>query len=54
MVNAPFRIPELPIPAIARPTINIIEEVAMPQINDPNSKIAKNVIKVHYICLVKG
>jgi hypothetical protein len=47
MVKAPFMIPEVPIPAIARPTINIFDEVATPQINEPNSKIAKNTMKVH-------
>lgn len=47
IVKAPFRIPELPIPATARPTISIIDELAMPQSNEPSSKMAKNVIKVH-------
>jgi hypothetical protein len=47
MIKAPFRIPEVPIPATARPTINILEDWATPQINEPNSKIAKNVMNVH-------
>jgi hypothetical protein len=47
MVKAPFRIPEVPIPATARPTINIFEEVDTAQINEPNSKRAKKAMKVH-------
>jgi hypothetical protein len=49
IVKAPFRIPEVPIPAIVRPTINIFDEVDTPQINEPNSKRAKKAIKVHCI-----
>jgi hypothetical protein len=49
MVKAPFKIPEVPIPATARPIINILEEMAMPQIKEPNSKMAKKAMKVHYI-----
>jgi hypothetical protein len=47
IVNAPFKIPEVPIPATARPIINILEEVATPQIKEPNSKMAKKDMKVH-------
>lgn len=47
MTMAPFRIPEVPIPAIARPTINIFEEVATAHIKEPNSKTAKKPMKVH-------
>lgn len=47
IVKAPFKIPEFPIPAIARPKINIIEEVETAQINEPNSKRAKKTMKVH-------
>jgi hypothetical protein len=47
MVKAPFRIPAVPIPATARPTINIFEEVARPQIKEPISKMPKNAMKVH-------
>jgi hypothetical protein len=47
MVKAPFSIPDVPIPATARPTINIFEEVAKAQINDPSSKSAKKARKVH-------
>lgn len=47
MVSAPFNMPEVPIPATARPAISILEELAMAQIKEPNSKTAKKVIKVH-------
>jgi hypothetical protein len=47
IVNAPFKIPEVPIPATARPIINILEVVATPQIKEPNSNMAKKVMKVH-------
>ncbi len=47
MTNAPFMIPEVPIPAIARPTMKVFEEVATPHINEPNSKRAKKDMKVH-------
>ena len=36
----PFRIPDAPEPAIARPTINIVELLDTPQTKDPNSKTA--------------
>ena len=48
MIVAPFIIPEVPIPATARPTINIFEDVASAHIKDPNSKMAKNTMKVHW------
>jgi hypothetical protein len=38
IVKAPFRIPEVPIPATARPTIKIFEEADTAQINEPSSK----------------
>jgi hypothetical protein len=47
MVKAPFRIPEVPIPATARPTISIFEELDTPQINEPSSKSTKKARKVH-------
>ena len=47
MTIAPFKIPEVPIPATARPTINIFEEVATAHIKDPSSKMAKKAMKVH-------
>ena len=42
----PFNIPEVPNPATALPTINIVEETARPHNREPNSKStrkAKNV-----------
>lgn len=47
MIKAPFMIPEVPIPATARPTINIFEEVATAHIKDPTSKMKKKAMKVH-------
>jgi hypothetical protein len=44
IVSAPFPTPALPMPAIALPTINMLDEVATPHINDPNSKSARNVM----------
>jgi len=47
MTIAPFRIPEVPIPATTRPTINIFEEVATAHIKEPSSKKAKKLRNVH-------
>ena len=47
MFMAPFNIPEDPIPATARPIINIFEELATPQINEPISNRAKKERNVH-------
>lgn len=47
MVKAPFRMPEVPTPATALPTISMVEETASPQRRDPSSKMAKKVKKVH-------
>jgi len=47
MVKAPFRIPEVPIPAIARPPMNILDELAKAVTKDPTSKRAKKAMKVH-------
>jgi len=44
---APFRMPEVPKPAITRPPINIPEEFATPQIKEPNSKTTKKLRNVH-------
>jgi hypothetical protein len=41
MVKAPFRRAALPIPAMARPTMSMVEDVAAPQTSDPISKTAK-------------
>ena len=48
IVSAPFPTPELPIPAIALPTMNILEEVETPHINEPSSKTAKKAMYVYY------
>lgn len=42
MVKAPFIKPEPPSPATARPTINILDDVATPHNSEPNSKTNKN------------
>jgi hypothetical protein len=47
MRKAPFRIPELPMPAITRPTISTAEETATPHIKEPTSKMKKKPRKVH-------
>lgn len=48
IVNAPLEMPDTPMPAMARPTINILEELATPQIREPISKTTKNPMYVHY------
>lgn len=48
MLKAPCSIPALPSPAIARPTIRLMELGAAPQIAEPTSKIPMKVIKVHF------
>lgn len=45
IVNAPFTRPAPPIPATARPTINISELVEMPHIKEPSSKRKRNAKK---------
>ena len=45
--HLPFIIPEVPIPATARSTINIFEDVATAHIMEPSSKMAKKLRKVH-------
>jgi len=47
IVKAPFIRPEAPIPATARPTINMFESTATPQRSDPNSKRATKAKKVY-------
>jgi hypothetical protein len=47
MVKAPFIMPELPMPATTRPTINIFEELATPHSREASSKMAKKARKVH-------
>ena len=48
IVSAPFDTPELPIPAIALPTINILEEVETPHTNEPSSKRTMKATYVYY------
>jgi hypothetical protein len=48
MVSAPLVIPAAPSPAIALPTISMVEDRATPQITEPNSKIPRKEIKVSY------
>lgn len=47
IVRAPLTIPEPPIPATALPTMSIFDDVATPQSNEPNSKVATNAEKVY-------
>lgn len=47
-MSAPFDTPELPIPAMALPTINILEDVETPHTNEPSSKRAMKAIYVYY------
>jgi hypothetical protein len=49
MVNAPFWMPDVPMPAMARPTINILDDVDTPHSRDPNMKMKKKVRKVHWL-----
>ena len=44
---APFKMPEVPKPAITRPPINMLEEFASPQIKEPISKRTKKLRNVH-------
>lgn len=46
--NPPFIRPDPPIPAIARPTISIIELWEIPQTRDPPSNIERKTKKVIY------
>lgn len=54
LVKAPFCMPELPMPAIARPTMSIFDEMAMPHISDPSSKTKKVHRKVHWVSVHEG
>ena len=47
IVNAPFHMPEPPMPAIARAIISIVDDTDTPQRREPSSKIARNTKKVH-------
>lgn len=48
MVSAPFMTPAAPKPAMARPTINISEEVETPHSSEPISKTEKKTMKDHF------
>jgi hypothetical protein len=48
IVKAPFKIPEPPIPASARPRMNIFELWAMPEIREPNSKRTRKERNVYF------
>lgn len=48
IVRAPLDIPEDPIPAIARPTMSIFDEVATPHIKEPSSNTVKKPRNTHY------
>lgn len=49
IVKAPLIRPEPPAPAIARPTINIVELEAAPHNTNLISKVAKNVKKLYLL-----
>jgi hypothetical protein len=51
MERVPDIRPAAPIPAIKRPMISILEDVAAPEIADPISKMRKRMRKVHYILI---
>lgn len=46
--NAPFIMPDDPIPATARPMMSILEEFATPQTKEPTSNILKKERNVHF------
>jgi len=52
IVKAPFEIPEDPIPAMALPTINMVDDWAAPHNKDPSWKTKKKARKDHYIVFV--
>ncbi len=53
MVSAPLVRPEAPSPAIALPTISMVEKRATPQIIEPNSKRPRKEIKMSYVKLAQ-
>ena len=54
MVNDPFIKPDVPMPATALPTINMVEDVAAPQISEPISNMAKKPRNDHYWSVSKS
>lgn len=46
-IMAPEKVPAMPMPAIARPTMNTAELGAAPQTRDPISKIVREHRNVH-------
>lgn len=51
IVIDPFMMPEPPIPAIARATMNIFEETDTPHSSEPSSNIARKERKVNFECV---
>jgi hypothetical protein len=49
IVKAPFPMPEDPTPAIALPTINMLDDWAAPHNADPSTKTKKKDKKVHWM-----
>lgn len=47
MMRAPLMMPAAPIPATARPTINMADEVAAPHKTEPTSKMRKKARNDH-------
>jgi hypothetical protein len=47
IVKAPFTMPEPPMPATARPTMNILDDVATPLRREPSSKRPRKNMKVN-------
>jgi hypothetical protein len=45
IVSAPLTIPDVPMPEMARPMINTLDELATPLIKDPTSKSRKKLRK---------
>jgi hypothetical protein len=48
MTRAPEKSPAAPIPATARPTISITDDLAVAHIKLPNSKIPRKTMYVHF------
>jgi hypothetical protein len=48
MINAPFSKPDPPIPATALPIINMIDDLAAPQMADPTMKSTTQVRKTRW------